>query len=162
MSKTSLPTDTVSLVQFLDVARPGLDRAFRSMYGREVGAEVLADVEAWAVEHQGRLLTMTNPVGYLFRVGQSSARKYQRYSRSFAESLNADLTSFCEFDTDLVRVLGHLTLHQRTALLLVHGYGWRLEDAATYMNCSISTVRNHLRRGERRVQRQWKGVEDGA
>ena len=95
MSKTSLPTDTVSLVQFLDVARPGLARAFRSMYGREVGAEVLADVEAWAVEHQGRLLTMTNPVGYLFRVGQSSARKYQRYSRSFAESLNADLTSFC-------------------------------------------------------------------
>jgi DNA-directed RNA polymerase specialized sigma24 family protein len=40
-----------------------------------------------------------------------------------------------------------LTTKQRVALLLVHGYGYSLSEAATVMSCGTSSVRNHVARG---------------
>lgn len=36
---------------------------------------------AWGWEHAGELAAMTNPAGYLFRVGQSAARRYRKFDR---------------------------------------------------------------------------------
>jgi DNA-directed RNA polymerase specialized sigma24 family protein len=64
---------------FLASATPQLRRAFVARYGPELGNEVFADATAWAWEHREQLEAMTNPVGYLFRVGQTSVRSQVRH-----------------------------------------------------------------------------------
>jgi hypothetical protein len=47
-------------------------RAFVARFGVEVGSDVHAETVAWAWQHRDRLGELTNPAGYLFRVGQSA------------------------------------------------------------------------------------------
>ena len=46
-----------------------------------MGAEVTAETMAWACEHLDELAEMENPAGYLYRVGQSQARRLARWER---------------------------------------------------------------------------------
>jgi DNA-directed RNA polymerase specialized sigma24 family protein len=50
---------------------------------------------------------------------------------------------------------------QRTAVLLVHGYGYSLSEAAEAMSCRIRTLRHHLDRGLARVRLQLGVANDG-
>ena len=45
------------------------------------------------------------------------------------------------------KALERLSHRQRTAVILVHGFDWTHEEVADVMGVSVSTVRNHLRRG---------------
>src|SRR5262249_19579169 len=54
-----------------------LRRALVAAYGVDVGSDASADALAWAWEHRDELATMANPAGYLYRVGQSAARRYR-------------------------------------------------------------------------------------
>src|SRR5215213_5525877 len=56
-------------------------RALIAQFGVEVGTDVAADATRWAWEHLGRLATIDNRAGYLFRVGQSAARRHRRWHR---------------------------------------------------------------------------------
>jgi hypothetical protein len=47
-------------------------------YGPEVGVEAASDALAYGWEHWDRIGATRNPAGYLFRVGQSAARRYRR------------------------------------------------------------------------------------
>lgn len=58
-----------------------LRQVFVARYGWERGIEVWRDVVTYAWQHRERLSTMANPTGYLYRVGQSAARRYGRMSR---------------------------------------------------------------------------------
>jgi DNA-directed RNA polymerase specialized sigma24 family protein len=58
-----------------------LRAVFIARHGVEIGAELHADVSIYAWEHRGRLVTMQNPAGYLYRVAQSRARRYRRWRR---------------------------------------------------------------------------------
>ena len=49
-------------------------------YGPDVGADAAAEAAAYGFEHWERLSGMHNPAGYLYRVGQSEARKHFRPS----------------------------------------------------------------------------------
>ena len=125
---------------------PGLRRALISAYGAELGSEATADALAWAWEHLERLEPMDNPGGYLWRVGQSSVR---RAHRRRAEPAVHELSVAREPDVEpaLEAALAGLSIRQRTAVLLVHGYGYSLTEAATQMGCRVRTLRNHLDRG---------------
>jgi hypothetical protein len=59
---------------FFTDAEPRLRRALVAALGGDRGREATAEALAWAWEHWERLRPMTNPVGYLYRVGRSRTR----------------------------------------------------------------------------------------
>lgn len=134
-----------------------LRRALVAAYGPDLGGEATADALAYAWEHLERLCAMDNPAGYLWRVGQTSVRRMTR--RRWREqpwpgpaadrrtSPAADLG-----DPGLQAALSRLTLHQRVAVVLVHGFAYTLAEAAAVLGCSVSSLRNHLDRGLTRLR----------
>jgi RNA polymerase sigma-70 factor (ECF subfamily) len=131
---------------------PRVKVALVAAFGAETGSEAGADAAAYAWEHRDRLAAMTNPAGYLFRVGQSSARRHRRWQRpppppSVTASYEVDV------DPDLPRALARLTLRRRTAVVLVHVNGWTLDETAQSMGVAVPTVRTHLARGMERLAR---------
>ncbi len=55
--------------EFMIQAEPQLRRALVASFGADAGRDATADALAWGWEHWDRLREMTNPTGYLFRVG---------------------------------------------------------------------------------------------
>src|SRR3954469_564205 len=64
--------------QFVATTGPRLRVALVARYGVDVGVEACADALAYAWEHWPRVSAMANAAGYLFRVGQTSARRQAR------------------------------------------------------------------------------------
>ena len=52
-----------------------------------------------------------------------------------------------EVEPELAAALSELTDRQRTAVVLVSGYGWTLREVGELDDISPSTVAAHLRRG---------------
>jgi RNA polymerase sigma factor (sigma-70 family) len=92
---------------------------------------------------------MHNPAGYLYRVGQSATRRRRRPRLDLPSAADGGH----EFEPGLVDALRELTEHQRVAVLLVHGYDWTYAEVGDLLEVSVSTVRNHLRRGLDHLQR---------
>jgi RNA polymerase sigma factor (sigma-70 family) len=135
--------------RFAAEVEPRLRRALVAWYGIEVGREVTADALAVAWERWDSVQSMANPVGYLFRVAQSRSRRYRRRAPVLPA---VTPTEFPEIDPRLPRALAGLSHRQRAAVLLVHAHGWTQTEAADAIGCSVSTVRNHLDRGMRRLR----------
>jgi RNA polymerase sigma factor (sigma-70 family) len=130
-----------------------LRQVFVARYGWDRGIEVWRDVVAYAWQHRDRLATMVNPTGYLYRVGQSAARRYGRLHRRVVlpEQPTDELP---HVEPGLASALASLSEHQRLAVLLVHGHGWTHETAAEVLGVSKSTLRNHLARGLSRLRKE--------
>jgi RNA polymerase sigma factor (sigma-70 family) len=139
---------------FFAQAEPRLHRALVAAYGPDLGTDATADALAWAWQHFDRVEAMDAPLGYLWRVGQTSVRRVTRRRRrertwvdgQVVAALGVDATDR-PFEPALVAALGGLSPRQRVAVVLVHGYGYRLAEVAEVQGCSVSTVRNHLDRG---------------
>jgi DNA-directed RNA polymerase specialized sigma24 family protein len=140
---------TVAFEDFVVAVEPGLRRALSASYGPEIGRDAAVDALVWAWRHWGRVLALDNAGGYLFRVGESSARRHLRRqrlwrsARGFGAAVHWDNP---QIEPGVVEALARLSPRQRAAVLLVHGHGHTLSEAATLMGCSISTVRNHVDR----------------
>jgi RNA polymerase sigma-70 factor (ECF subfamily) len=146
--------DASAFSSFVVTHEPRLRRVLIAHYGVEVGTEVASDALAWAWEHWDLVRNMDNPCGYLYRVGQSSARRHRRWQRRVvlpAETPAGDLPAP---EPGLDRALARLSAPQRVAVMLVHGLDWTYKDAAAAMDVPISTVRNHLVRGLARLRRE--------
>lgn len=88
---------------------------------------------------------MGNPTGYLFRVGQTAARRAR--PRPLPVSTSTEPTAVAEwFDPRLLPALSRLSEQQRTVVVLVHAYGWSQREVAELLGLSPSTVRAHLER----------------
>lgn len=127
---------------------PGLQRALVASFGREIGSEVTVDALAWAWTRQRRTLALSNPGGYLYKVGTSFARRSIRRSARQRDhdqfAVLTDRTVPIGSEPRLTPALAHLSPQQRGAVVLVHGYGFTLADAAESLGCSVSSLRNHL------------------
>ena len=137
---------------------PSLRRALVAAYGPDTGRDAAAEALAWAWEHLDRLDGMANPAGYLWRVAQSSLRRQRRAERFETGSAIVDRAAAAtgpsdRWDDELVAALRRLTTHQRVAIVLVHAYGYHLNEAAAVLDCRVSTLRNHLARGLEHVRR---------
>ena len=128
-----------------------LRRALTARYGVEVGAEVMADVVALAWERWSTIGVMENPVGYLFRAGQSAARRYRPRPVQLAVTPAQEPP---EFDPRLPRLLEQLSDRQRVAVVLVCVYDWTYPSAAEVLGISESAVRTHVRRGLAALRRE--------
>src|SRR6478736_4444430 len=128
--------------EFVKDSSPRLVRAFVAQRGVEGAADAAAEVMAYAFEHWDRVGQMANPVGYLYRVGQSRTRtrKPPRLPAPSAVGLP-------DVEPALVPALLELPDTQRTAVWLVHACGWSYADVAEAMGTSTSMVGNHVSRG---------------
>jgi len=138
---------------FFGEAEPRLRRALVSRYGHEAGREATAAALAWGFEHWSELRTMTNPTGYLFRVGCSRARPRKRRAL-----FDAPVQHEPHIEPGLRAALDRLTPNQRTAVVLVTAFDWKVEEVADLLDVRASTVSTHLRRGLA-VLRKRLGVE---
>jgi DNA-directed RNA polymerase specialized sigma24 family protein len=130
-----------------------LRRALVARYGVEVGVEACAEATAWACAHRNRLLAMANPVGYLYRVGQSAARTQNRWHRAPLLPPERSDPGLPIPDGDLAAALGKLSPEQRAAVMLVHAHGYRYAEAADVLDIPVTTLKNHLHRGARKLRR---------
>ncbi len=92
---------------------------------------------------------MDNPAGYLYKVGRSRARR-RKTPRPTFPAMPAGHSPWVE--PGLPEALGRLTESQRTAVWLIHGFEWTQDEVARLLGVSISSVRKHLSRGERKLR----------
>lgn len=141
--------------EFVAGAEPGLRRALVAGFGPEVGRDAAADALVWAWRNWERVRRFSNPGGYLYRVGQSSARRQLRNNRRAVDSVSLVSNERAEdstFEPGLTGALEQLSVRQRAAVMLVHGYSFTLREAALAMGCSPSSVRNHVSRALMRLR----------
>jgi DNA-directed RNA polymerase specialized sigma24 family protein len=146
----------VEFEEFVDDARIRLARAFTAAYGPDRGQDALAEAMAYAWTHFDELRAMANPVGYLFRVGQSSTRPRKRVPRFPAPQARG----VPDVEPALADALTSLTEHQRVCVVLVHAYEWTYREVADLLGISRSTVQNHLERGLARLRMVIGDVDD--
>ena len=104
---------------------------------------------------------MTNPVGYLYRVGSTAAtRRRGRWNRTWAIGDVPVETADVNTTMDLERALATLRPHHRAAVMLVHCHGHTYEEAAEVLGVPVTTVTNHVSRGLRQL-RDRLGKESG-
>ena len=150
-----------AFASFFQGAEPRLRLALSGAFGAELGRDAAADALAWAWQHWARVQDMTNPVGYLYRVGRSRAlRDVRRHEVPTAPDGAAQVDETSETDPALLRMLSELPEHQRVAVWMVHGLGYRHAEVADLLGCATPTVATHVRRGLARLREQLE-VETG-
>ena len=130
---------------------PKLRRALVARYGAEIGREATAEALAYGWEHWGRVSAMDNPVGYLYRVGQSRSRRYRPKRAVFAP---LDDRSLPWVEPGLAPALKELPSRQREVVVLVYGFGYTHAEVAELLHLSRSTVQNHVERGLKKLRRR--------
>jgi DNA-directed RNA polymerase specialized sigma24 family protein len=125
---------------FVEEVEPRLTVALAAAYGPEVGKESTADALAYAWEHWSDVQQMHNPAGYLYRVGQTAARRYHRRNPLFPAVEQGGLG---HVEPGLPAALGSLSPQQRSALVLLYVYEWSERDAAELLGVHRSTLRRH-------------------
>ena len=129
---------------FVKAVEPKLSYALAAAYGVHVGKEATADALAYAWEHWERIREMDNPAGYLYRVGQTCARKYNQRRPLFPQVVTAELP---QVEPGLPAALEHLSEQQRIAVVLLHAMEWSEREVAALLDVDRSTVRRHRDRG---------------
>lgn len=153
MELSAAQGNPASIEELITLVRARLQPVLWSRWGIEVGGDLCCEVEEYAWRHSDRLLRMANPLGYLYRVSQSSARRYVRWSRRttfpsrFPDVVHEDPSMH-----DVMQLLGGLSPDQRACVLLVHGFGWSYDDVAELLGMRRSTVNNHVHRGLARLR----------
>ena len=140
----SAPTE---FERFAELAETKLRRAYIAAYGTDRAAEATAEALAWAWEHRERLATMQNPVGYLYRVGQSRTRPRKRPRLPAPAALGVP-----DVEPRLIEELASLPERQRVAVWLVHACEWTHREVGEALDISTSAVSTHVARGTERLR----------
>jgi RNA polymerase sigma-70 factor (ECF subfamily) len=147
---------------FVAEVEPRLRRALVAAYGAERGRDAVAEALAFAWERWPEPETMTNPAGYLYRVGQSRTRGRKTpvvFTRGGAGAGSETVAPWIE--PQLPVALREMSEHQRVAVVLIRGFEWTHREVAELLGISVSSVQTHLERGMARL-RDRLGVNAGA
>lgn len=137
--------------ELLEIER-AVRRALVARNGVDLGCEAAAEAMAWAIEHRDRLDLIDQPVGYLYRVGQSALRRQRRWARPAPVRFEAAGDDPTPFDRGVFDALTRLPHDQRVAVVMVHCYGYRYRDVAGVLGVSEAAVTNHVHRGLARLR----------
>jgi len=142
---------------FYREAEPRLRRALVAAFGPLVGREATADALAYGWEHWERIGRMHNPVGYLYRVGQTRAmRSRSARTAGFPPPPNEDHA----YEPGLADAIEHLSPGQRQAVLLVYAWGYTYREVAELLGVAPSTVQKHLERGLAKLRKSLGVIDD--
>lgn len=129
-------------------ARPRLIRALAPVIGDRAG-DGAAEALAYAWEHWSEVRAMVNPVGYLYRVGQSRTRLRLEPQLPAPETIGLP-----DVEPRLVPALLLLPGTQRAAVWLVHACQWSYAEVAEALDTTTSMVGNHVARGMARLREE--------
>ena len=138
--------DVGEFESFVRAARPRLIRALAGCRGPEA-VDAAAEALTYAWEHWVEVSGMANPVGFLYRVGQSRSRPRRVPLLSPPAGIGVP-----EVEPALVPALLGLPESQRVAVWLVHACGWTYAEVAEAMGTSVSMVGNHVSRALERLR----------
>lgn len=132
------------------MAEPRLRRALIAVWGPEVGREATVDALAYGWMNWDRVRRLANPVGYLYRVGRNSVRRRK------STPILVDQPTVVDYwvEPDLEMGLRRLSDSQRLVVTLHHCYDWTYEEIGDLLEIGVSTVRNHLNRGMRKLREE--------
>ena len=133
---------------FVREAEPRLRRAYAGVLGPDLAADAVAEALAWAWEHRTEVGAMSNPVGYLFRVGQSKTRRRKR-----PELPPPEPGRLPRIEPGLIDGLLRLPDRQRAAVWLVHACEWSHAEVGEALDIGSSTVATHTSRGLEALRR---------
>lgn len=137
-------------VEFVETNERRLRHALTAALGFDAGKEAAAEALAYGWEHWDRVRLMENPVGYLYTVGRSKARRLLSLRSPVFPSTYEDRTPW--FEPGLPAALAGLPEKERTVVLLLHGYGWHMTEVAETLGVAKSTVQTHAERGMRKLR----------
>lgn len=145
-----------SYAEFVREHGPLLRRALVARFGIEVGRDAANEALLRAWRDWPRIATMRNPVGYLFRVGQSAARPHVRWQRRTTrlDFPREGLREATADSLDLFDALRSLKDNQRIAVILIKAHGHSYSEAAAALGITEAAVGNHLRRGLEALRQQ--------
>lgn len=143
------PDERKAFTRFVKETEPRLSYALAAAYGFEIGADATADALAWGWEHWPELQGKRNPAGYLYRVGQSKARRYHRSQMFFPEIPAPEVPSV---EPGLIHALASLSQNQRVSVVLIYGMDYSEREVADILGISRWSVRTHAERGMRRLR----------
>ena len=161
VSVTTSTSSSSACDSFVAENRPRLLQVLVARFGIDVGADATADAMAYSFEHWDRIQSMTNPLGYLFRVGQTSARKQFRWSRSFALP-EPEPNRLPDVEPGLARALMKLEHDQRVMVMLVHGHDWSYTEVAALFDVNVTKVRNDLFSAMQKLRKQLGTAESAS
>ena len=138
-----------SFTEFARRAEPRLRHALVAAFGPDLGREATAEAIAYGWENWDRLRSMENPIGYLYRVGRTTGTRWLRRPTRLPEPPRSDPPWV---EPALPAALNRLSRNQRTAVLLIKGYGLGYREAAELLGMGISTVQKHVDRALRKLR----------
>ncbi|MGH8946922.1 MAG: RNA polymerase sigma factor [Acidimicrobiia bacterium] len=144
---------------FVRVAEERLSFAYAASYGSELGVEATAEALAYAWEHWDRVRQMSNPLGYLYRVGQSKVRRHRWRRPPIAPPLPPTSTE-PRVEPRLLSGLASLTRNQRVAVVLIEGFQWTQREVADLLDISRSSVQKHYERGLKNLRESLEVTSD--
>jgi len=139
---------------FVTQVQPQLERALSGHLPAPMVGDAVAEALAYAWEHRDRVLPMTNPIGYLYRVAQSRSRRRKQGLLPWKSD-----DAIPDIEPGLPVALAELSPRQSQAIWLVHGTGMTHVETGEAMGISASTVANHVERGMARL-RETLGVHE--
>jgi DNA-directed RNA polymerase specialized sigma24 family protein len=142
---------TVAFTEFFSEIEPVLRHALVARCGPEVGREAAADALVYAWSHWDRVGEMEHPVGYLYRVGRSAARKYRHAPVAVERPVESSVPWF---EPGLEQGLRRLSDRQRTAVVLKYSFGYTYDDISRVMGISIPSVQKHIERALAKLRRR--------
>ena len=102
---------------------------------------------------------MDNPIGYLYRVGQTRTRPRKTPAVLRWDPPSGRSTERL-VEPGLVAAVASLSESQRVAVVLVHGYDWTLREVAELTGVTVSTVQTHVERALEKLRAALEVVDD--
>ena len=156
--------DSEGFVDFVKDRGPRLKQALIASLGAEVGREAAAESMAFGWENWDRLRAMDNPAGYLYRVGRNRGVDLHRADRQRRNTFPLPPHGSGDppwIEPGLPGALGDLPEKQRTAVMLIHAFGWTYQEVAEFLGVARGSVQKHLERGMKKLRSSLK-VDDDA
>lgn len=148
---TTTEAKVTAFEAFFRVAEPLLGKALAAGFGFDTGHDAAAVALATGWRNWDRVQRMTNPTGYLYRVGENWARRSMR-RRGVVHFPAVDDVGAVSFEPGLGPALAALPRRQRQAVVLVTGFGLSHREAAELLGVSRSAIQNHVERGLRHLR----------
>jgi len=149
MDKSVVVRDDQAFEDFVrEVDRP-LRQALVGALGSQRGADAHAAALAYAWTNRDRVMHVRSPIGYLYKVGRSSARVRRRPLPHLYPDADPGAPAY---EPKLPAALAALPERQRVAVFLAVGCGWSFAEVARLEGTTESTVRTHVKRGLDRLR----------
>ena len=145
--------------RFVRDVEPKLRRALTVGFGAQAGRQAAADALVWSWENWEKVCGLDNPAGYLYKVGRTAALRAGGRDLPVAQVSPPHTMGDSSFEPALMPVLRAMSEPRRTAVLLVHGHGYTLREAADLLGVTASTIHRDCNRALIELRTQLE-VED--